>query len=148
MTARVAVSGPADAPQFALTSDPVLPQDEILSRLLFKKAAGGLSPFQALQLAQAVAQLSGGAAGPDVFEQARKGLGLDSLDVSTGASGGPALGASRYISDRVSVGVKAGAKPADTAVGVDFDVTRRIKLKGEAGSDGRTSLGVGAEYEW
>ncbi|MCJ2054277.1 translocation/assembly module TamB domain-containing protein [Methylobacterium sp. J-070] len=148
VTARVAVSGPADAPQFALTSDPVLPQDEILSRLLFKKAAGGLSPFQALQLAQAVAQLSGGAAGPDVFEQARKGLGLDSLDVSTGASGGPALGASRYISDRVSVGVKAGAKPADTAVGVDFDVTRRIKLKGEAGSDGRTSLGVGAEYEW
>lgn len=148
VTARVAVTGPADAPQFALTSDPVLPQDEILSRLLFKKAAGGLSPFQALQLAQAVAQLSGGAAGPDVFEQARKGLGLDSLDVSTGASGGPALGASRYISDRVSVGVKAGAKPADTAVGVDFDVTRRIKLKGEAGSDGRTSLGVGAEYEW
>jgi translocation and assembly module TamB len=148
VTARVAVSGFADAPQFTLTSDPVLPQDEILSRMLFKKAAGGLSPFQALQLAQAVAQLSGGAAGPDVFEQARKGLGLDSLDVSTGASGGPALGASRYISDRVSVGVKAGAKPADTAVGVDFDVTRRIKLKGEAGSDGRTSLGVGAEYEW
>ncbi len=148
VTARVAVTGPADAPQFGLTSDPVLPQDEILSRLLFKKAAGGLSPFQALQLAQAVAQLSGGASGPDVFEQARKGLGLDSLDVSTGASGGPALGASRYISDRVSVGVKAGAKPADTAVGVDFDVTRRIKLKGEAGSDGRTSLGVGAEYEW
>ncbi|MHB2209113.1 translocation/assembly module TamB domain-containing protein [Methylobacterium sp. CM6257] len=148
VTARVAVTGPADAPKFALTSDPVLPQDEILSRLLFKKAAGGLSPFQALQLAQAVAQFSGGAAGPDMFEQARKGLGLDSLDVSTGASGGPALGASRYISDRVSVGVKAGAKPADTAVGVDFDVTRRIKLKGEAGSDGRTSLGVGAEYEW
>ena len=148
VTARVAVTGPADAPQFALTSDPVLPQDEILSRLLFKKAAGGLSPFQALQLAQAVAQLSGGAAGPDAFEAARKGLGLDSLDVSTGASGGPALGASRYISDRVSVGVKAGAKPADTAVGVDFEVTRRIKLKGEAGSDGRTSLGVGAEYEW
>ncbi|MGH1575309.1 translocation/assembly module TamB domain-containing protein [Methylobacterium sp. P31] len=148
VTARVIVTGPADAPQFVMTSDPILPQDEILSRLLFKKAAGGLSPFQALQLAQAVAQLSGGAAGPDMFEQARKGLGLDSLDVSTGASGGPALGASRYISDRVSVGVKAGAKPADTAVGVDFDVTRRIKLKGEAGSDGRTSLGVGAEYEW
>jgi hypothetical protein len=49
-----------------------------------------------------------------VFEAARKGLGLDSLDVSTGASGGPAVGASRYINDRISVGVKAGAKPADT----------------------------------
>ena len=148
VTARIAVTGPAAQPVFALSSDPSLPQDEILSRILFKKAAAGLSPFQALQLAQAVAQLSGGAGGPDVFEAARKGLGLDSLDVSTGASGGPAVGASRYINDRISVGVKAGAKPADTAATINYDVTRRIKLNGEAGSDGRTSVGVGAEWEW
>ncbi|KQQ31662.1 hypothetical protein ASF53_02925 [Methylobacterium sp. Leaf123] len=148
VTARIAVTGPAAQPAFALSSDPSLPQDEILSRILFKKAAAGLSPFQALQLAQAVAQLSGGAGGPDVFEAARKGLGLDSLDVSTGASGGPAVGASRYINDRISVGVKAGAKPADTAATINYDVTRRIKLNGEAGSDGRTSVGVGAEWEW
>ncbi|WP_393956772.1 translocation/assembly module TamB domain-containing protein [Methylorubrum sp. POS3] len=148
VTARVAVNGPASQPVFALSSDPSLPQDEVLSRILFKKAAGGLSPFQALQLAQAVAQLSGGAGGPDVFESARKSLGLDSLDVSTGASGGPAVGASRYINDRISVGVKAGAKPADTAATINYDVTRRIKLNGEAGSDGRTAVGVGAEWEW
>ena len=92
VTARVAVTGPANQPNFVLSSDPTLPQDEVFSRLLFKKASGGLSPFQALQLAQAVAQFSGGAGGVDVFEQARKGLGLDSLDVSTGASGGPAVG--------------------------------------------------------
>lgn len=61
VTARIAVTGPAAQPVFALSSDPSLPQDEILSRILFKKAAAGLSPFQALQLAQAVAQLSGGA---------------------------------------------------------------------------------------
>lgn len=148
VTARIAVTGRANQPEFVLSSDPSLPQDEVLSRLLFKKAAGGLSPFQALQLAQAVAQFSGGAGGVDVFEQARKGLGLDSLDVSTGASGGPALGASRYLSDRLSVGVKAGAKPADTAATVDYEVTRRIRLQGEAGSDGRTAVGVGAEWEY
>ncbi|MDN3591312.1 translocation/assembly module TamB domain-containing protein [Methylobacterium adhaesivum] len=148
ITARIAVTGPASQPAFTITSDPSLPQDEVLSRLLFKKASGGLSPFQALQLAQAVAQFSGGAGGVDVFEQARKGLGLDSLDISTGASGGPAVGASRYLSDKLSVGVKAGAKPADTAATVDYDVTRRIKIQGEAGSDGRTAVGVGAEWEY
>ena len=148
ITARVAVSGPANQPAFAITSEPGLPQDEVLSRLLFKKASGSLSPFQALQLAQAVSQLSGGSGGPDVFEAARKGLGLDSLDVSTGSSGGPAVGASRYLSDRLSVGVKAGAKPADTAATIDYDVTRRVKIQGEAGSDGRTAVGVGAEWEY
>lgn len=148
ITARIAVTGPANQPSFDISSDPTLPQDEVLSRLLFKKASGSLSPFQALQLAQAVSQLSGGAGGPDVFEAARKGLGLDSLDVSTGTSGGPAVGASRYLSDRLSVGVKAGAKPADTGAVINYDVTRRVKVQGEAGSDGRTSLGVGAEWEW
>lgn len=148
ITARVRVMGPANQPTFSLTSDPNMAQDEILSRILFQKASGGLSPFQAIQLAQAVAQLSGGSAGPDIMDSARKSLGLDSLDVSTGSTGSPTVGGSRYISDKLSVGVKAGAKPADTAATVDYDITRRIKVKGEAGSDGRTAVGVGAEWEW
>ena len=140
--------GPANQPTFSLTSDPSMAQDEILSRILFQKASGGLSPFQALQLAQAVAQLSGGSAGPDVMDSARKSLGLDSLEVGTSSTGAPTVGGSRYISDKLSVGVRAGAKPADTAATVDYDITRRIKVKGEAGSDGRTAVGVGAEWEW
>ena len=148
ITARVRVMGPANQPTFSLTSDPSMAQDEILSRILFQKASGGLSPFQALQLAQAVAQLSGGSAGPDVMDSARKSLGLDSLDVGTSSTGAPTVGGSRYISDKLSVGVRAGAKPADTAATVDYDITRRIKVKGEAGSDGRTAVGVGAEWEW
>ncbi|HEU4518834.1 MAG TPA: translocation/assembly module TamB domain-containing protein, partial [Microvirga sp.] len=148
VTARIGVSGPADRPAFDLSSEPSLPQDEVLSRLLFQKASGNLSGFQALQLAQAVSQLSGGAAGIDVFDRARRSLGLDSLDLTTGSGGGVAVGASRYISDRVSVGVRAGANPEDSAATVNIDVTRRLRVQGEAGADGRTSIGVGAEWEY
>jgi translocation and assembly module TamB len=146
--ARVAVSGPANGPSFDLTSEPALPQDEVLSRLLFQKATGSLSGFQALQLAQAVSQLSGGEAGPDVFDRTRRSLGLDSLDLTAGSGGGIAVGASRYINDRISVGVRAGAKPEDSAATVNIDVTRRLRVQGEAGMDGRTSIGVGAEWEY
>ncbi|ACL61536.1 translocation/assembly module TamB domain-containing protein [Methylobacterium nodulans] len=148
VTARIAVNGPADRPAFVLNSEPPLPQDEVLSRLLFKKASGGLSPFQALQLAQGVAQLSGGAGGPDVFESARKGLGLDSLDVQAGAKGGAAVGLSRALGDRLSVGARAGTRPEDSAATITYDVTGRIKVQGEAGADGRTAIGVGAEWEY
>jgi translocation and assembly module TamB len=147
VSARIAVSGPASQPVFALTSEPALPQDEVLSRLLFAKASGNLSGFQALQLAQAVAQFSG-SGGPDLFDRTRRALGVDSLDITTGASGGPAVAASRYISDRISVGVRAGARPEDTAATVNVDVTRRVKVQGEVGADGRSSLGVGAEWEY
>ncbi len=47
-----------------------------------------------------MAQLSGGAGGPDVFETVRKDLGLDSLDIQAGAKGGAAVGLSRSLGDR------------------------------------------------
>jgi len=145
VTARIAVTGPASSPDFVIASEPDLPQDEVLSRLLFRRAAGGLSPGQALQLAQAVASLSGGGGG---FEQVRRSLGVDSLDIGAGAGGGPAVGVSRYLSDRVRLGITAGARPEESGVTVDVDVTRRLRLQGAAGADGRGSLGVGAEWEY
>ncbi len=146
VTARIAVEGPAASPTFAISSSPELPQDEVISRVLFQRAAGGLSSGQALQLAQAIAVLSGGSSG--AFESVRRSLGVDSLDVTTGAGGGPAVGASRYISDRVRLGVRAGASPEETGVSVDVDITRRFKAKTEVGADGSTSVGAGYEWEW
>lgn len=146
VTARVIVTGPADAPSFAFTSNPDLPQDEVLSRLLFARASGSLSPFQALQLAQTAAQFAGGG-GDDSFERLRKSLGVDNLDIQVGA-GGPTVGVSRYISDNVSVGVKAGARPEDSGVSVNIDLTRRLKLQAETNAEGGAAVGVGAEWEY
>jgi translocation and assembly module TamB len=145
-TARIGVTGSARQPEITLSSSPDLPQDEILSRILFQRASGGLSGLQALQLASAVAQLSGGGGG-GAFENLRKSLGVDSLDITAGA-GGPAVGVGRYISDNIRLGVRAGATPAETGVSVDIDVTRRIKVQGQVGADGGTSVGVGVEWEY
>jgi translocation and assembly module TamB len=146
VTAKITVSGRADEPSFTLSSQPVLPSDEILSRLMFSRGAGSLSPFQAIQLAQAVARLSG-KGGPDFLDRTRKALGVDTLDVNVGKNG-PSVGASRYISRNIRLGVKTGATPEESGVSVNVDVTRRIKLKGEATRDGRGSVGIGAEIEY
>ncbi len=145
VTARVTVTGPADQPAFAFSSSPALPEDEVLSRLLFQRAAGGLSPLQALQLAQAAAQLSGG--GPDAFEEVRRALGVDDLDVNF-ANGGATVGVSRAIGNRARLNLRAGTRPENTGVGVDIDLTRRLRLQSEIGPDGRASVGVGIEQEY
>ncbi|MCB5174234.1 translocation/assembly module TamB domain-containing protein [Microvirga lenta] len=147
VTARIGVTGSAREPQFTFTSDPDLPQDEVLSRLLFAKASGGLSATQALQLAQVAAQFSG-SGGDGVFESLRRSLGVEGLDISLGAEGGPTIGISRAISDRISVGVKAGASTEQSGISVDIDVTRRIRVQGEVGASGNTAVGVGAEWEY
>lgn len=147
VTARIGVTGPASSPEFSFSSSPDLPQDEVLSRVLFQKPSGGLSAGQALQLAQAVAQLSGGS-GSDAFERLRRSLGVDSLDITVGAGGGPGVGVSRYISDNVRVGVRAGARPEESGVTVDIDLTRRLKAQGEVNAEGGSSVGLGFEMEY
>lgn len=146
VTARIAVTGPANAPEFAFSSSPSLPEDEVLSRLLFARAAAGLSPFQAIQLAQAVAQLSG-AGGGDMFEGIRRALGVDDIDIALG-EGAPTVGLSRAISNRARINVRTGARSEDTSAGVDIDLTRRLRLRSEIGADGNTSVGIAIEQEY
>ena len=145
ITARIAVTGPASQPSFQISSQPSLPEDEILSRILFQRPSGSLSAFQAIELANAVATLSGN---NDAFERLRRSLGVDSLDISTSATGGALVGATRAINDRISVGVTTGARPQDDSVNVDFDVIRHLRLQAGVDATGGTSTGIGAEWEY
>jgi translocation and assembly module TamB len=145
VTARIAVTGPAVQPAFQITSNPSLPEDEILSRILFQKSSGSLSAFQALELANAVGTLSGQA---DAFENVRKSLGVDSLDISSSATGGAVVSATRAINDRVSVGVTTGARPQDNGVNLNYDVTRHVRLQAGVDSSGGSSVGVGFDWEY
>ncbi|NEU96106.1 translocation/assembly module TamB domain-containing protein [Bradyrhizobium uaiense] len=145
ITAQVAISGPAAAPVFAFHSQPELPQDEILSRILFQKASGSLTTSQAVQLAGAAAQFASG--GEGTVDRMRRSLGVDNLDVGAGA-GGPMVGASRAIGDRLSVGVRTGASASQSGVSANVDVTRHIRVESDVDAKGSTSVGVGTRFEW
>src|SRR5205823_12562843 len=60
ITAKLTVTGYADAPRIALTSSPELPQDEILARLPFGRSAKELNPPPLAQPAAAIASLTAG----------------------------------------------------------------------------------------
>ena len=91
ITAQVNIGGLASAPTITLTSTPVVPQDEILSRVLFGKGVGQITAGEGLQLAAAAATLAGG--GPGVLDRLRGGLGLDWFRLGSGTSG-PTTGTS------------------------------------------------------
>jgi translocation and assembly module TamB len=145
VTARISVTGPAIQPAFQISSNPSLPEDEILSRVLFQRSSGSLSAFQAVELANAVATLSGQL---DAFEHIRKSLGVDSLDISSSATGGALVSATRAINDRVSVGVTTGARPQDNGVNLNYNVTRHVRLQAGVDASGGSSAGVGLDWEY
>ncbi len=144
VTATVTVKGKPSDPQIALSSVPKLPQDEILSRLLFSKQTTQLSPFEAAQLAETVGKWSGLTSGPDIIDRLRTALGIDALSATTDESGATAVNAGRYIGRGVFVGVSQASGGSAT---VDVDITDEIKLRGEAGTRG-TKVGVAAEWEY
>lgn len=147
ITAQILVNGPASKPSITFAATPALPQDEVLSRLMFGRASGSLTPAQAVQVAQTIAQFSGG--GPGVMERMRRSLGVDSLNVGTGADGsGGQVGIGKRLNDKIYLGVKQGTTPNSSQVTIDVDITRNLRLQGATGADGSSEVGIGAQWDY
>ncbi len=163
ITAQVNIGGFASAPTITLTSTPVVPQDEILSRVLFNRGVGQLSAGEGLQLAAAAGTLAGG--GPGVLDRLRGGLGLDWFKLgsgptgpasstlnpraaSSGATSGTALSAGKYVAPGVSVGVSQGLSPPTSKVTVEIELRPHLTVQGEAGQSGSTGIGLNYNYDY
>ena len=140
ITSTIAIEGQATDPKITFSSSPPLPQEEVLSQLLFGQGLSKISPFQAAQLASAVATLAG-KGGEGIVGRLRSNFGLDNLDVQTTASGAAEVKAGKYISRRVYSEVSVGAD-GKSSVSLNFDLTKSVTVKGTAGSDGATGIGL------
>jgi translocation and assembly module TamB len=107
LTANVALTGRALDPQIALTSDPALPEDEVLPELLFGRSSRELSGFEAAQLAASLATLAGQSAF-DIAGVARSAVNLDRLEVRED-TGGVLVAGGKYLTRDVYVEVSGGA---------------------------------------
>ncbi|UXN75585.1 translocation/assembly module TamB domain-containing protein [Devosia sp. A8/3-2] len=90
ITVYVTVSGRASDIAVSFTSTPMLPRDEVLSQLIFKRSMSELSPLQLAKLAGAAASLMGGG-GNGLVDSLRSAAGLDDLDIVTDDAGNVAV---------------------------------------------------------
>ncbi|EIM76247.1 Gramicidin S biosynthesis GRST protein [Nitratireductor aquibiodomus RA22] len=128
------------------SSQPELPEDEVLARLIFNRGIDELSAVQIAQLAAAAAELAGGS-NTSLLGSLRNATGLDDLDVVTDSEGNAAVRAGRYIQDNIYLGVEAGAK-GTTRGTINLDITEDLKARGAVGSDGNSSLGIFFEKDY
>src|SRR3546814_7491334 len=81
INATIAITGSTQDPHIAFTSTPALPQDEVLSRLLFGSSPENLSATEAIQLAAALNSLRGGGGGLNPLGTLRPATGIDRLRI-------------------------------------------------------------------
>ncbi|HXI78822.1 MAG TPA: translocation/assembly module TamB domain-containing protein [Steroidobacteraceae bacterium] len=168
-TSYLRITGYADAPKFEFSSNPPLPQDEIMARLLFGENTAQLTPLQIAQIGAALATISGvgGDGSLNPLTKVQRSLGLDRLTVGattgTSANGtentGATIEAGRYVSKRVYVEARQttlGTSQLET----DVDLSKHLKLQvrlgnGTASAQGTTpendpgsSLGLSYQFEY
>ena len=146
VTVIINVTGRVSALDISFSSQPALPEDEVLARLIFNRGLNELSALQIAQLAAAAAELAGGS-NTSLLGSLRNATGLDDLDVVTDSEGNAAVRAGRYIADNIYLGVEAGAG-GTTRGSINLDITEELKARGSVGSDGDSSLGIFFERDY
>ncbi|WP_380784111.1 translocation/assembly module TamB domain-containing protein [Sphingomonas sp. R86520] len=144
LSASIRVTGYALKPEISFTSTPALPEDELLSRLLFGTSITNLSAPEALQLAAAVAALQGGGSGLNPINAVRRAAGLDRLrilpaDPQTGQ--GTSIAAGKYVTRRLYAEIVTDGQ-GYSATQVEFQVTRWLSLLSSISTLGRQSANV------
>ena len=144
VTVTINVSGRATNPQIDFSSDPSLPDDEVLSRILFGSSIANLSAIQAVQLASSLNSLSGTGGGLNPLGKLRSATGIDRLrilgaDEATGR--GTALAAGQYLTDDIYVELITDAR-GFTATQLEVSVTKWLSVLSQAGGSGVNSLNV------
>jgi translocation and assembly module TamB len=144
LNATIRVTGRGLQPEINFASTPALPQDELISRLLFGTSITNLSAPEALQLAAAVASLNQTGGGLDPINRVRSAVGLDRLrilpaDVATGQ--GTAIAAGKYLARQVYVEVITDGR-GYSATRLEYQITRWLSLLSSISTIGRESVNV------
>ena len=88
-----------------------------------------------------------GKGGDGLVGKLRKGFGLDDLDISTDAEGDTSLKAGKYISKNTYTEVEVD-QDGKAKISLNLDLTDTLTIRGAAGADGETSLGIFKEKDY
>ncbi|MCQ0988641.1 translocation/assembly module TamB domain-containing protein [Jiella marina] len=143
VTVYVTITGPATDPSIDFSSNPALPQEEVLARLIFGQGTSDLSPLQIAQLAEAAATLAGVGGSTGLLDNLRSQLGVDDLDITTTEDGQTAVGVGKYLNDNTYLGVDSTGR-----VSLDLKLGGGVKARGAVNAEGNGEVGIFYEGEF
>ncbi len=144
LAVNVNVTGRATDPRVTFGSTPALPDDEILSRVLFGSSIANLSAIQAVQLASSLNALRASGGGLNPLGRLRAATGISRLRILAPdeASGrGTALAAGQYLTDDIYVELVTDAR-GFTATQLEVSLTRWLSIISQAGGSGANSVNL------
>jgi len=141
LSVTVRIRGTAERPEITLVSSPSLPNDEVLSKVLFERSASQLSPVEAAQLASALSALAGGG-GFDVIGNLRNFAGLDRLAFGGGDESGVTVSGGKYLTDDVYLELTGGGREGPSAQ-VEWRIRKNLSILSRLATQNSGTAGTG-----
>lgn len=150
ITAIAKITGTTENPDIDFSSIPALPQDEILSRVMFGRNLSSISPYQALQLADMLRSLSSGGSSMNPLSKLQDALGIDELKINSdsGDSENVTVGVGKYLQENIYLEVEGGSAEESGKVSVEVDLTPRISVETEARQNAESAVRLNYKYDY
>ena len=147
LTARALITGPASDPELTLTSEPALPEDEILAQILFGKNQDNLTPLQVVSLASEASKLRKIGGGTGFLNDLQAAVGIDRVELrETGEdASAPEVAVGKYLGDRSYVEMRHAAavdSSERTRIYVEHELRPNVALEAESGLEMRSGVGL------
>ena len=141
-TIALHVEGESRRPRFNFSSIPDVPEEDILSLLVFGKTRDRLSGSEQIALSGHAAKIAGNVISEFLEKRVGSTLGLDTLEVDVGDEfGSGSVTGGRYVTQDLFISYEhhLGQQGGNT-VGVEYSLSPHVKLKGTSNDEGQTSL--------
>jgi len=143
ITARVRLEGEFDSLNVTLSSDPPLPQDEVLSQVLFGRNLSEVTPFQALQLARYAPLFSSRVSGMRLLGAGGSHAVVDRLSIQSGAGlSDTSITAGKNLGDRLYLEVEQGTGSQGSAFSLEWLFAPNWSLRGRTGTNSEGGAGL------
>lgn len=148
--ATIRVRGTGLRPEITFASVPALPEDELLSRILFGSSITDISVAEAAQLGVALAGLRSGGGGLDPINAIRRSIGLDRLRILPANSEigqGTSVAAGVNLSRRIYVEVITDGQ-GYSATRLEYQITRWLSLLASISTLGQQSINLRVQRDY
>jgi len=153
VVAQIAITGNALKPEIDFSSEPSMPEDEIMAQILFGKGIEDLSPLQIAQIAQKIAAFTGvggGGSGVNLIDPVgalQSAAGLDDVRFDA-ESGAASFGAGKQLSDKVYLDLEGGTEPGSSGATLEIELTPSITIESQIGSDAQGGASIFWERDY
>ncbi len=123
------------SPTLSFSSQPTLPLNEILSRVLFNHGIQDISPLEALQLTQTLMDLQEGRASTDILGKIKKKVGVDQISIQNMGEENATLQVGKQLKNGAHLTLEKPLNKEEHRLCVKTHLTPKLRLQAEVSTN-------------